>query len=54
MELIKFRERPSIYAKAQKIADHRGDNLSEIIREGLRSYVRKHEKELPETEAPPS
>lgn len=52
MELIKFRERPSIYQEAQKIADHRGDNLSEILRNGLRAYVRKHKHELPD--APPS
>lgn len=54
MQPFKFRERPSIIKEAQAIADHRGDNLSEVIREGLRGYVRKHKKELPESDAPPS
>lgn len=54
MQPFKFRERPSIIKEAQAIADHRGDNLSEVIRDGLRGYVRKHKKELPESDAPPS
>lgn len=51
MEPFKFRERPSIIKKAQRIADAREENFSEILREAVRSYVRKHEKEL---DAPPS
>jgi len=54
MEQFKFRERPSIIKKAQRIADHRKENFSEIIRNAVRAYVRKHEKELPESDAPPS
>lgn len=48
MEQFKFRERPSIIRKAQAIADLREENFSEVIRDAVRAYVRKHEKELPE------
>lgn len=54
MEQFKFRERPSIIRKAQRIADHRDENFSEVIRDAVRAYVRKHERDLPEGDAPPS
>lgn len=46
MQPFKFRERPSIIKKAQAIADLREENFSEVIRDAVRAYVRKHEKEL--------
>lgn len=46
MEQYKFRERPSIMKKAQAIADKRGDNFSEILRNAVRAYVQAHENEL--------
>lgn len=51
MEPYKFRERPSIIKKAHAIADQREENFSEVLRNAVRAYVRKHEKEL---EGPPS
>lgn len=51
MQPFKFRERPSLIRRAQKIADEQGDNFSEILRDAVRAYIRKHE---PESDAPPS
>jgi hypothetical protein len=50
MEQFKFRERPSLMKKAQVIADIRGDNLSEVMRDAVRAYIREHEHELPPAE----
>lgn len=40
MEPFKFRVRPSMLEQAQRIADKRGDNLSEVLRDGLKDYIR--------------
>lgn len=52
MEQYKFRERPSLIKKAQAIADVRGDNFSEVLRDAVRAYIRTHEHELPPDEQP--
>jgi len=45
-ETRSFRIRPSIWAEAMKVADARGETLSEVIRAALVAYVKKHGKEL--------
>ncbi|WP_191304470.1 ribbon-helix-helix protein, CopG family [Lentzea cavernae] len=50
MEQYKFRERPSRMKRVQAIAEHRGDNVSELIRDALKDYVRAHDHELPRDE----
>ncbi len=45
-ETRSFRIRPSIWAEAMKVADHRGESLSEVIRAALVAYIKKHGKEL--------
>jgi hypothetical protein len=42
MEPFKFRVRPSMLDQAQRIADKRGDNLSEVLRDSLKDYVREN------------
>ncbi|MFD8496317.1 hypothetical protein [Amycolatopsis sp. NPDC059657] len=42
MEPFKFRVRPSMLDQAQRIADARGDNLSEILRDSLKDYIREN------------
>jgi len=50
MEQYKFRERPSRMKRVQAVAEHRGDNVSEILRDALKDYLRAHEHELPRNE----
>lgn len=52
MEPYKFRERPSYMRRVQAVADHRGDNVSELIRNALRDYLRAYEQELPRDAQP--
>lgn len=47
MEMYKYRERPSRMEIVQAIAKRRGDNVSEVIRDALKDYVREHQHELP-------
>jgi metal-responsive CopG/Arc/MetJ family transcriptional regulator len=51
MEQYKFRERPSRMKRVQALADHRGDNVSELIRDALKDYLRAHEHEMPDDHA---
>ena len=48
MEMYKYRERPSRMRLVQAIAKHRGDNVSEVIRDALKAYARAHQHELPD------
>jgi metal-responsive CopG/Arc/MetJ family transcriptional regulator len=52
MEPHKFRERPSLIKKAQAIADVRGDNFSEVLRDAVRAYIRTYEHQVPRDDQP--
>ncbi len=51
MEPYKYRARPSMMETVQAIAEKRGDNVSELIRDGLKDYIRKYKHLL---DIPPS
>ncbi|WP_156960834.1 hypothetical protein [Amycolatopsis taiwanensis] len=43
MEPFKFRIRPSMLRKAQRIAEKREDNFSEVLRDFVKDYIRRYE-----------
>lgn len=45
-KLYNVRVRPSLWEDARKIAELRGDRISEVIRTLLEGYVRRHRKLL--------
>lgn len=50
MEPFKFRIRPSMLKRAMRIAEKREDNLSEILRDAIKDYIRRNEHLLFEDE----
>jgi hypothetical protein len=48
--VVKFRLPPSMLKEALEIADARGDNLSEVLRDGFKDYIREHEHLLDDDE----
>lgn len=52
MEQYKFRERPSRMKQVKALAELRGDNVSELIRDAFKEYLRAHGHELPRDDEP--
>lgn len=50
MKTYNVRVRPSTWETARKIADARGERISDVIRDFLKEYVRKNRKVLDEAE----
>lgn len=46
LKLYNVRVKPSVWEDARKIAELRGDRISDVIREFLKGYVRRHRKLL--------
>ena len=50
MEPYKFRIRPSMVKRAMRIAEKRGDNFSEVLRDAVKDYIRTNEHLLEDDE----
>lgn len=42
-----FRAEDELWDKAKEVADRRGDNLSDILRQALETYVKDNQEEQP-------
>jgi hypothetical protein len=49
LKLYNVRVKPSIWEDARKIAELRGDRISDVIRDFLKGYVRRHRSLLTDT-----